>query len=294
MTDLRALLQELAQPRLCGTPGDARVRDVLRRELGARGFVVMEHRFRAAPQWPLWGRPPVEGCNLIAVRPQTRVTTWLVAHYDAKGQALSMAVRLGVVAGIAVAVLAAVAATLTGGGLAWWAAGAVLAVVFVLLSRVTDASAGAVDNATGLLAVLAILDALPADVAVGVIFPDAEELGLQGARALVRERANLLAGTAIINFDGLDDRGRPVALVHRTGPTVDSLVAGLGARRWRRLPVVVDGIAFAAVARECVTIMKGDWGTMRVVHRPGDTPERLTLDGVREVAAAVARALTPP
>jgi len=40
-----------------------------------------------------------------------------------------------------------------------------------------------------------------------------------------------------------------------------------------------------------VTIMRGDWGTARVVHTPRDTADRLTLEGSRDVAAAVARAL---
>ncbi|MGH7536325.1 MAG: hypothetical protein ACREMG_12195, partial [Gemmatimonadales bacterium] len=89
-------------------------------------------------------------------------------------------------------------------------------------------------------------------------------------------------------------------MVHRAGPLVDAVVSGLAARRWRRLPVLVDGIALATAARECVTIMKGDWETMRVVHRPTDTAERLRLEGVRDVSQRVAAALaqgrpvTPP
>lgn len=298
MTPDRALLAELAQPRLAGSPAHERVRDALKRELAARGFVVMEQRFRAAPHPPLWGPRPAEGINLVAVRPRARVAVWLAAHYDSKGQPLSMAARLGLVAGTGAAVIAAVIAMLLGGGVAWGIPGLVSVALALALSRVTDASPGAVDNATGVLTVLATLDALPADAPVGVIFPDAEELGLQGARAMARARANLLADTAVINVDGIDDRGRAVVLVHRAGPTADAVAAGLGARRWRRLPVLVDGMAFAAAARECVTILKGDWHTMGVVHRPSDTADRLTLAGVREVsrrlAAALAGALTPP
>jgi hypothetical protein len=50
-------------------------------------------------------------------------------------------------------------------------------------------------------------------------------------------------------------------------------------------------MAFAGVARESVTIMRGGWATMRRVHRPADEPSRLALDGVRAVAVAVAEAL---
>ena len=125
-----------------------------------------------------------------------------------------------------------------------------------------------------------------------MIFPDAEEYGLLGARALVRERANLLADTTIVNFDGIDDRGTTIALMHRGGATVDRVARALEARRARWLPVVVDGLALAPTARECVTIMRGDWGTARVVHTPRDIAARLTLDGARRVAGAVAAALS--
>ena len=114
-----------------------------------------------------------------------------------------------------------------------------------------------------------------------------------GARALVRERANLLGDTCLVNFDGVDDRGSTIALVHRSGPTTVRVAAALGARRARWLPVLVDGLVLAGAAREAVTIMRGDWGTARVVHSPRDSAERLALEGVREVAEGVAAALTP-
>jgi hypothetical protein len=301
VTDYRGLLAELAVPRLAGTAPAERVREVLKRELAARGFVIMEQRFTARSLLHRLGRVPLAGVNLIAVRPRARVATWLVAHYDAKGQPLSMAARLGavVLAAVGLADLLGLAlrallgtvhpgmldGVLVGAG----AAGAVL----LALNRVTDRSAGAVDNAAGVVTALATLDALPPAAPVGVIFPDAEEYGLLGARALVRERGNLLADTTIVNFDGIDDRGTTIALIHRGGATVDRVARGLEARRARWLPVVVDGLALAATARECVTIMRGGWGTATVVHTPRDAPTRLTLDGARRVAHAVATALFP-
>ena len=291
MTDSRALLEEISVARLVGTPNHARVREILKRELGARGFVVLEQRFRTRPRAPLWGRAASEAVNVIAVRPRARVTTWLTAHYDSKGQAVSMAARL-VLAGVIVAgILATLAAALAGGPALVLALPVPLVAAFVALSRISDRSPGAVDNGSGVLTVLAIVDALPADAAVGVVFPDAEEHGLVGARALVRERANLFENTALINFDGIDDRGWTLALVHRGGPMVDAVVHALGARRTRLLPVLEDGLVLAGGVRECVTVMRGDWETARVVHTPEDTADRLTLEGVQVVAAAVADAL---
>ena len=300
MTDYRALLAELAVPRLTGGAPAERVRAVLKRELAARGFVAMEHRFvgRSLLYW--WGRRLLAGVNLIGVRPQTRVATWLVAHYDSKGQPLSMAGRLGAVAlaalgvvellGLAVRALlgpvhVGVPDALLG------AAGGCGVVLLLATSRATDCSAGAVDNGTGVVAVLATVDALPPQAAVGVIFPDAEEYGLVGSRALVRERPHLLAHTGVVNFDGIDDRGATIALVHRRGPLTERVVAGLGARSARWLPVLVDGMLLGRAARESVTVMRGDWRTASTVHSRRDTAQRLTLAGVDRVARAVAAEL---
>jgi len=276
VTDLRALLAELAVPRLTGSPGHARARDILRRELEARGHVAMEHRFRARA---------ADAVTLIGVRPRTRITTWLVAHSDAKGQPLSMLVRLGAAALIPLGLL--------GLWFSLWAGLAAAAGAGLLaLNRITDRSPGGVDNATGLLTVLATMDQLPADAPVGVIFTDAEELGLLGARALVRERPQLLAGTTVINFDGIDDRGAVRVLRHKAGPVGQAIAQALGTKARAFFPVIVDGRVLAQAAGECVTIMKGDMGTAAVVHRPSDTPKRLTLEGVSQVAAAVARVLS--
>src|SRR5438874_13790354 len=124
----------------------------------------------------------------------------------------------------------------------------------VVRNRVNDNSPGAVDNATALVAVFMTIDQLGPMEAVGVIFPDAEEFGLVGARALAADRADLFADAAVINLDGLDDIGRPVAFLHRAGKHSAAIAQALHARPWRWLPVIVDGIALARVARECVTI----------------------------------------
>jgi hypothetical protein len=300
VTDYQALLVELAVPRLTGGASAERVRTVLKRELAARGFVAMEHRFVGRSPLYRWGRALLAGVNLIAVRPQARVATWLVAHYDSKGQPLSMAARLGAVALVGLGVVellglmvrgllgpvrAGVPDALLG------AAGGLGGLLLLGTSRATDRSAGAVDNGTGVVAVLATVDALPPGAGVGVIFPDAEEYGLLGSRALVRERAHLLANTSVLNFDGIDDRGPTIALVHRDGPMTERVVAGLGARRARWLPVLVDGSVLGRAARESVTVMRGDWQTLRTVHSRRDTAARLTLAGVATVARAVAAGL---
>jgi hypothetical protein len=301
VTDYGLLFRELAVPRLVSTENHQRVREVLKRELGARGFVIEEHTFTGRPARVLLGTPrEIHGINLIAQRSQSLSLrtvpggptlqggkVWLVAHYDSKGQPISMAVRLvGFFAllaglfGLFLSPIPAVALLLLG-----------LSIVFQ--NRVNDNSPGAVDNATALVAVFMTIDQLSPATPVGVVFPDAEEFGLVGARALAADRAELFADAAVINLDGLDDVGAPIALLHRPGSLGIAVATALKARRWRWLPVVVDGIALARVTRECVTILKGNWRTMRIVHRPGDTATRVRLDGAAIVAAGLARVLRP-
>jgi hypothetical protein len=247
------------------------------------------------------GRPPApQGVNLVATRAGVAPRVWLVAHYDSKGQGLSMRGRLGAVAAsVAGAGLLAGAVVASLGGAvpppAWWLAGAVPAAVGgygLLAAGVRNDSPGAVDNATGVLAALAVADGLPGHAPIGLLLTDAEELGLLGATALARERADLFRDAAVVNFDGIDDAGRVVAFAHRPGPVTDAIAAALGARRSRWLPVLVDGVPLGRVSREAVTLLKGGFATMGVVHTPRDTADRLTLAGVEVVAAAVVRELS--
>ncbi len=290
MTDYTLLFRELAVPRLVGTPSHQRVREILKRELAARGFVVDEHQFMGRPARVLFGTPSqVRGVNLIAARPSgrpaVRPSVWLVAHYDSKGQPISMAIRLVGFAALVLGLITLFFATLPALVLL------ALALVIVSQNRVNDNSPGAVDNATALVAVFMTIDQLGPAAAVGVIFPDAEEFGLVGARALAADRAELFADSAVINLDGLDDVGRPTAFLHRPGPIGSAVAEALDARQWRWLPVVVDGIALARVSGECVSIMKGNARTMRIIHRPEDTAVRVRLDGAAIVAAGLARVL---
>jgi len=245
------------------------------------------------------GRPAHRawGTNVLGRPDGAPPQLWLTAHYDSKGQRMSMALRL---CGLALLVLQAPAVIVLG---AAWGAGqrgpwlAVLALPAlaggVLLARadLRNDSPGAVDNASGVLAALETFDRLPRNLAVGVAFTDAEEWGLQGARALMRERPEMFRHASVINFDGLDDHGVTVVLVHRSGPLATRIAGVARARRAYWLPVLVDGMALARVSQDCVTVMRGGWDTMRRVHTPRDEPNRLALEGVRGVATAVADAL---
>ena len=237
-------------------------------------------------------RKVATGVNLIGRKGSGLPAVWLMAHYDTKSQRLSMAgriVALGVAA-LGLAGLLAFSATQT---VAASALALPALVGGLLLARCATGndSPGALDNATALVAVLEILDQAP-NARVGVAFTDAEEWGLLGARYLAGSRPDLFGGRPVINLDGLDDRGQTILFAHRPGPLTVRLRDRLKARVRRRLPVLVDGVAMAPVAGECVTVMRGNWACARIVHTPRDAKGRLTLTGANAVASAVAAVLS--
>lgn len=247
--------------------------------------------------WRGRGTRTAPGTNLVARRNGRRPGLWLTAHYDSKGQRLSMAVRLcaAVCLGLQLPALAVLVSAWAVGHRDPWLALLVLPALAggVLLSRadLRNDSPGAVDNAAGVVTALATFDRLPATLDVGVLLTDAEEWGLQGAQAFAREHAAALRDCAVINFDGIDVAGATVVLVHRPGPLAARLPRALHGRRLRWLPVLVDGMALRRYSRECVTIMRGGWRTMRRVHTPRDEPARHHAEEIAAVAAAVAEAV---
>ena len=241
------------------------------------------------------------GVNLECVRGGAEPRVWLVAHVDSKSQGVPMIARVAGVVGLGFAWVAAL--TLAGIGalggpqpspIAWAviAAVGVGAALPVALTLVGDRSHGAVDNASGVAAVLAAAAQLPADAPVGVLVTDAEELGLAGARAWVRGRE---AGTAI-NCDGVDDTGTLRAMY--SGRRPHRVIAALSRAAdpepvdARRLlaGVLVDGVAFADAGWEVATAMRGDAATLRRVHRPIDDLAHLRGDALEGMAAVLARA----
>ncbi|HEX4634461.1 MAG TPA: M28 family peptidase, partial [Gemmatimonadales bacterium] len=216
---------------------------------------------------------------------------WLVAHYDSKSQPLSMAGRI-VAGGLSVVGAAGVLvfASAPSPAAAILLLPAMLGGALLARCRIENRSPGALDNGSALVAIFEILDRAP-NAKIGVLLPDAEEWGLLGARVAARGRPDLFGGRAVINLDGLDDRGSPILFVHRPGPLGDRLRMELRARVARRLPVFVDGIALASVSGECVTVMKGNWASARIIHTPRDLSGSLTLTGAKAVAAGVAAVL---
>ncbi len=244
-----------------------------------------------------WSR--CAGTNLEALRGEPKV--WLVAHLDSKSQPWSLLLRalatvVTALAWSAVLGLWAWITTLGGDGvdsaslLRIAFAIAALAGVPLMFSRVGSSGTGALDNASGVAAVLTAARMSGADAPVGVLITSAEELGLAGARAwLVGRRKGI-----VINCDGVDDTGRVTITAGRSG-----------ARRWREvaaralpgtdvrfsflLPgVLLDAVAFADAGWMACTVSRGGFGSLVRINTSRDTVERMTGSGVYGTANIIA------
>ena len=241
-----------------------------------------------------------ESVNVVAVRAGTKPRVWLVAHLDSKSQPVPSLLRVAGAALLAGAlVLALVAATLQLASLphrmAWWvaSAAALLGAVPVMASVVGARSPGALDNASGVAAVLTAAEMLDAQAPVGVLLTSAEELGLAGARAWARSRAN--APGVALNCDGVDDEGE-LTIMHGSNPPIEVLTAvqRVAPRRprVRRMPLglLTDSVALTDRGWRAVTLSRGSFASLGRVHTPHDSLDALKGTGVDEMAGVLARA----
>lgn len=255
-----------------------------------------------------WGR--VESANWLVQQPGARPRYLVVAHRDSKSQAVSIYVRAAaVVVAISTWGLLVVLAALSALVATWhWAplttavgALAAAAGTVLLLCWASNQSPGALDNATGLAALLGLARHERDNHDVAFLVTDGEELGLAGAWAASR-RLPKVAG--VINLDGLDDHGSfhileqygwpPRGLAPHLAAALLSAAATLDMEVERRtLPmgVLVDHIAFAEDGLPAVTVARGTPESLRRVHRPEDTARHLSGAGVAATVALVAKAL---
>lgn len=242
----------------------------------------------------------VAGENLVARRGRTSPRVWLVAHVDSKSQPLPTRLRMAglAVLGASLALTLMAAALTLGGGSArsvLWMLCAVLAVAggcAAMASIVRDDSVGAVDNASGVAAVLSAAAALDDSAAVGVVITSAEELGLAGARAWVR--AHDAERGFVVNCDGVDDQGELTLMYTRTKPEpiVDAVRQAAGTLQVRRMPpgLLLDSVAFADAGWTGATLSHGSMRTLARVHTPGDSLDALRGERIAPMAATLARA----
>jgi Zn-dependent M28 family amino/carboxypeptidase len=169
-----------------------------------------------------------------------------------------------------------------------WHGLAIAAVVGALPSMlcwVRADSPGAVDNASGVAAVLIASQSASTDRDLGVLITSGEELGLAGARAWA-SRAK--PGMLVINCDTVDDTGRWRCMY--TGPkpsritaAAEAIAAGLALKIafGRLIPgILTDSMAFADRGIESVTVSRGTLSTLARIHTRRDTSKALVGSGV--------------
>ena len=255
------------------------------------------------------GAAGIEATNVFAWR-SASPRLWLVAHLDSKAQKLSLRARVIATLAVGLGATGLLACLM----LRLMAPLPVAVIVpWVLLSLAGGAalsgpplrgeSAGAVDNASGIIAVLVAAERLRHRTDVGVLVTGAEEFGMEGARAWTQtEHARGL----FANVDGIDHVGRYNVMIHAPkhrgaggidaadiADAVGAEVSSAGHRvRRSRLPlgVFVDGSVLAAAGMSGVTLSRGDWGTLGVVHTADDVFDRTTSESAVEAGVLLARA----
>ena len=244
-----------------------------------------------------------DSANLIATRNGVdRVRRWLVAHYDAKAQGLSMAGKLGAMGyATTVMLLLTVLAVIRLRGpldVDIVAGSAVLVLVACgILGRgaLKGNTVGARDNASGLLAALTAAER-STDPGVGILLTGAQQFGLVGSRLFARDHGPSLPGAEVINLDTIDDRGRLRIWYHNTtglglaNQVASLLAAGSCAGHPRRMPRVtaVDSVPLSGAGAAAVTVTRFDRSTLRRVHTPGDDRAGIEFTTAQAVGGALA------
>jgi hypothetical protein len=245
-----------------------------------------------------------ESLNLIARRGDPSV--WLVAHLDSKSQTIPMLARVASVVattvglvGLAAALFADWLTAIPGtGGIGtsasvpvWTIATAIVAVPLVVCLT-GDKSAGAVDNASGVITVLLATRALAQGHDLGVIVTSAEELGLAGARAYLQSKPEKAIA---LNCDTVDDQGLFLCMARKKSGAAAQAVAraatslGFPLRVRRLIPgILADSIAFSDSGWDSLTLSRGNIGTLARVHTSSDTRDRLDGSGIAQAALLLA------
>jgi hypothetical protein len=231
-------------------------------------------------------------------------TVWLTAHLDSKSQTVPMLVRIASSIALAAVMVASTIVLLLSlrdsvdVTAAWPTLGiaAILAALPSIFCWVRNDSPGAVDNASGVAAVLLAAASVPSARDLGVLITSGEELGLAGARTWA---ARAKPGIVVLNCDTIDDDGGWRLMYNGTHPHQIAVAAegvsrliGSNFSPGRFIPgILADSMAFSDRGFPAVTLSKGTLSTLARIHTRRDTSNALTSRGVAE-ASTLLSALT--
>jgi Zn-dependent M28 family amino/carboxypeptidase len=171
--------------------------------------------------------------------------------------------------------------------LSWLAVVTALPIIFCFI---TNRSNGALDNASGVTAILLSLDQIDQSKNIGVVITSREELGLAGARSFA---ATELTGRIAINCDTVDDNGFFYCMAGRPrSRRLDEAVRRASSDALRLRPMIpgilADNVAFTAKGWESLTLSRGNIGTLGYVHTSRDTSVRLKGTGIAQASSLIA------
>jgi hypothetical protein len=237
--------------------------------------------------------------NLEAGRGSPSV--WLVAHLDSKSQTVPMLVRIASSIGMAAVTLIATAVLLLSlrgdhNPSALWRVieiSALIAALPSILCWVRNRSPGAVDNASGVAAVLLAAQSLSSVRDLGVLITSGEELGLAGARVWAAKASPRIVA---LNCDTVDDSGGWRLMY--TGAIPERIKGAAEMISSRTVPkpvmrkmipgILADSMAFADRSIESVTVSRGTLSTLARIHTRRDNSIAITGSGVAEASTLLA------
>lgn len=349
-----SLANELAFPRLCGTPGEPRAAHILQArfsELGWQGtaqqvlisnaiainlksLVLLLAMIGAASWLPtrhylicavfigifcfalandVWSRSArgktfgirsrqvAESSNLFFVcAPNKMPPVWLVAHYDSKGQTLSLSLRVLLISTLCVCMVISLVSALV----SLWSFDNALVLLQtisgslalgcalpLLLMRTTNESPGALDNAGSVGVVYALAKAWQRQRAsapgFGILLTTGEEWGLVGAYTAAKflaEKYSERPKPFFVNLEGVGGSMNlcwglpPGRLQKQVLPYISELRTGKNIRLLRLLPgAAADHLAFWHHGIPAVTLLA--FGKkLRHVHTPADTFDKIDVE----------------
>jgi hypothetical protein len=257
-------------------------------------------------------------CNVIG-RTQNvdpaKPTIVFVAHYDSKSQSLNMAWRvIFFLLPVLICITLVLETLLNLSGLLIlppivlksMISLAVFCLIFQIISRTSNRSLGALDNASGTAILLSLAWQLPTKIAnqANLIFlaTDAEEVGLAGSIHYVKNHCRELQTnrTLVMNFDSISGRGRMLIVGGRRDRFFDAakfFATGFernGVRTCRfsfLLGVGLDHIPFGRAGFNAISFIQGVWHSGWRMHSDKDTIEGINepeLDRIADVFAEMA------
>jgi hypothetical protein len=289
------------------------------------GAIAPQDRGEPVSLWQRLGRR-LTATNLVATLPGASNDAALphvilVAHYDSKSQRLPLVARVACFAlaiggsllyaatsaAHALTASPALSALATGGAVV-----AIMAGIPLLFLDVGNASAGAIDNASGLGVALHLAETLAqrrdwqGRLRLTFLFTNAEEMGVAGAAAYARRHLHTLrrdrqgAGLGILNFDGVgvdaDVRLAGATSSRRNGGRMAGRVeaaardCGLRVKPFSMVGLSYDHVPFAEAGFDAVSLIAIGRATS-TVHTARDTAELLHPRGFAQAGAIALRVI---